>query len=74
MKFKSAEDAKKCVEISEGKDGIFLDKRQLYVTLAIKQGQNRDILAFSPPPLPWGRRRGSNGQMGKLLIKKQEGI
>jgi len=37
VKFKSAEDAQKCVEISEGKDGIFLDKRQLYVTLAIKQ-------------------------------------
>jgi len=38
VKFKNAEHAAKCVEISEGKDGIFLDKRQLNCCLAIKQG------------------------------------
>jgi len=37
VKFKKAEDAAKCVEVSEGKDGIFLDKRQLHCSLAIKQ-------------------------------------
>merc|ERR1712227_566471 len=34
VKFKKREDAEKCVEVSEGKDGIFLDNRQLNVLMA----------------------------------------
>ena len=39
MKFKSAEDAARCVEVAAGRDGLFLDKRQLNVVIAIKQGR-----------------------------------
>merc|ERR1719438_207543 len=34
VKFKKREDAEKCVQVSEGKDGIFLDNRQLNVLMA----------------------------------------
>merc|ERR1719438_186742 len=34
VKFKKREDAEKCVQVSEGKDGIFLDNRHLNVLMA----------------------------------------
>jgi len=37
VKFRQLEDAVKCVEVSEGRDGLFLDKRQLNCCLAIQK-------------------------------------
>ena len=38
MKFVNAEDAAKCIEISEGEEGVYLDRRRLTICLAIKKG------------------------------------
>ena len=38
VKFKKREDAVKCVEVSEGKDGVFLDNRQLNILVAKEKG------------------------------------
>merc|ERR1719188_2002275 len=38
VKFKKREDAVKCVEVAEGKDGVFLDNRQLSILMAKEKG------------------------------------
>ena len=38
VKFKKRDDAVKCVEVSEGKDGVFLDNRQLNILMAKEKG------------------------------------
>ena len=38
VKFKKREDAVKCVEVAEGKDGVFLDNRQLNILMAKEKG------------------------------------
>ena len=43
VKFKRREDAEKCVETSEGKEGVFLDNRQLNILMAKEKGDVEQI-------------------------------
>ena len=44
VKFASEESAQKCIEASEGQDGLWLDNRQFYAALALKPGDAKVIL------------------------------
>ena len=44
VKFATEESAQKCIEASEGQDGLWLDNRQIYAALALKPGDAKVIV------------------------------
>ena len=50
VKFATEESAQKCIEASEGQDGLWLDNRQIYAALALKPGDAK-VIRYSFPNL-----------------------